>query len=455
MSESSSLLEVLGKLALALALVAFNGFFVAAEFALVKIRDTQLEGYIQRRHRRAGMVRHILAHLDGYLSACQLGITLASLALGWVAEPVFAALLEPVFGWFQLQSAHLRHLLSASVGIMVVTFFHVVVGEQAPKFIAIKRPLPSSLWVAYPLHWFYILTYPLIWVLNWTSLWVLQRLGIESAGHGEVHSEEELRLMLGSTLAAGGSSVLAREIVQNSLDLGRRRVREVMRPRREIVALDLRSPIGDCLRLADETRYSRFPLSDGGDLDRLVGVVHVKDIYLRRDAGGSAADLRASSKPVIYVPETARLDRLLQLFLDRRLHLAVVVDEYGSTVGMVTLENVLEELVGQIQDEFDQEKPRIEALGDGQWRLDGSLPLFELSELVKESVDDSEVHTVGGWMTEQLGGFAKMGDSVPLGVHRLTVCELDGLRVARVLLVRTGSAASEPNLAPDPGSTTH
>ena len=455
MSESSSLLEVLGKLALALALVAFNGFFVAAEFALVKIRDTQLEGYIQRRHRRAGMVRHILAHLDGYLSACQLGITLASLALGWVAEPVFAALLEPIFGWFQLQSAHLRHLLSASVGIMVVTFFHVVVGEQAPKFIAIKRPLPSSLWVAYPLHWFYILTYPLIWVLNWTSLWVLQRLGIESAGHGEVHSEEELRLMLGSTLAAGGSSVLAREIVQNSLDLGRRRVREVMRPRREIVALDLRSPIGDCLRLADETRYSRFPLSDGGDLDRLIGVVHIKDIYLRRDAGGSAADLRASSKPVIYVPETARLDRLLQLFLDRRLHLAVVVDEYGSTVGMVTLENVLEELVGQIQDEFDQEKPRIEALGDGQWRLEGSLPLFELSELVKESVDDSEVHTVGGWMTEQLGGFAKMGDSVPLGAHRLTVCELDGLRVARVLLVRIGSAASEPNLAPDPGSTTH
>ena len=442
MSETSSMIEVVGKLSLALALVAFNGFFVAAEFALVKIRDTQLEGYIQRRHRRAKMVRHILAHLDGYLSACQLGITLASLALGWVAEPVFAALLEPVFGWFRIESAQMRHLLSASVGIMVVTFFHVVVGEQAPKFIAIKRPLPSSLWVAYPLHWFYLVTYPLIWVLNWTSLWVLQRLGIESTGHGEVHSEEELRLMLGSTLAAGGSSVLAREIVQNSLDLGRRRVREVMRPRREIVTLDLRLPIADCLRLADETRYSRFPLSDGGDLDRLVGVAHVKDIYLRRDAGGTAADLRSAAKPVIYVPETARLDRLLQLFLDRRLHLAVVVDEYGSTTGMVTLENVLEELVGQIQDEFDQEKPRIEVVGDGQWRLDGALPLFELSELVRETVETSEVHTVGGWVTERLGGFAKVGDKVDLGGYRLTVCELDGMRVSRVLLARipTGTA---------------
>ncbi|MFM7553938.1 MAG: hemolysin family protein, partial [Verrucomicrobiota bacterium] len=332
-SEPASMLQVVGKLSLALALVAFNGFFVAAEFALVKIRDTQLEAHIRRRHRRAGMVRHILANLDGYLSACQLGITLASLALGWVAEPVFAALLEPVFGWFRIESAQLRHVLSASVGIMVVTFFHVVVGEQAPKFIAIKRPLPSSLWVGYPLHWFYLVTYPLIWVLNRTSLWVLERLGIESSGHGEEHSEDELRLMLGSTLAAGGSSVLAREIVQNSLDLGRRRAREVMRPRREIVALAQRRPIADCLRIADETRYSRFPLSEDGDLDRLVGVVHVKDIYLRRDAGGSATGLRSTCKPVIYVPETARLDRLLQLFLDRRLHLAIVVDEYGTTTG--------------------------------------------------------------------------------------------------------------------------
>jgi CBS domain containing-hemolysin-like protein len=297
--------------------------------------------------------------------------------------------------------------------------------------------------VAYPLHWFYVVTYPLIWVLNWTSLWVLQRLGIETSGHGEVHSEDELRLMLGSTLAAGGSSVLAREIVQNSLDLGRRRVREVMRPRREIVALDIRRPIAECLRVADETRYSRFPLSDGGDLDRLVGVVHVKDIYLRRSAAGLASNLQASSKPVIYVPETARLDRLLQLFLDRRLHLAVVVDEYGSTTGMVTLENVLEELVGQIQDEFDQEKPRIEVLGDGQWRLDGALPLFELSELVDEPVEASEVNTVGGWMTEQLGGFAKVGDSVALGNHQLTVCELDGMRASRVLLVRAKAPVSE------------
>ena len=429
---------VVGKLSLALALVALNGFFVAAEFALVKIRDTQLDPLVRIRHRRAGMARHILSHLDPYLSACQLGITLASLALGWVAEPVFEALLHPVFGWFHLESERIRHILSASIGLTVVTFFHVVVGEQAPKFIAIKRPLPSSLWVAYPLHWFHTVTFPLIWVLNVTSLWVLKQLGIEaSGGHGEEHSEDELRLMLGSTLAAGGRSTLAREIVHNSFDLARRRARDVMRPRRELVFLDSRLPLEDGLRLADETRFSRLPLCEDGDLDRIAGVLHVKDLYAARGRGGSVGELRPQVKPVIYVPETARLDRLLQLFLERRLHLAIVVDEYGGTTGMVTLENVLEELVGQIQDEFDHEKPRIEKTGDEEWVLDGTLPLFELSELLREPVSADGVYTVGGWITHQRGGFAKVGDVVPVGaVHLLRVLELDGMRVSRVSLHR-------------------
>jgi CBS domain containing-hemolysin-like protein len=441
----ATLWEIAGKLGLALALVALNGFFVAAEFALVKIRDTQLDPLRRTRHRRAAMARHILGNLDPYLSACQLGITLASLALGWVAEPVFEALLHPVFGWFQIESERVRHLLAASVGLTVVTFFHVVVGEQAPKFVAIKRPLPSSLWVAYPLHWFYRLTYPLIWVLNVASLWVLKQLGIESGGgHGEEHSEDELRLMLGSSLAAGGRSSLAREIVQNSFDLARRRARDVMRPRREMVFLDARIPLQDGLRLADETRYSRLPLCEDGDLDRIVGVLHVKDLYSARSRATATGELRGQVKPVIYVPETARLDRLLQIFLERRLHLAIVVDEYGGTTGMVTLENVLEELVGQIQDEFDHEKPRIEKTGDEEWIIDGTLPLFELSELIRENVSADGVYTVGGWITHRRGGFARSGDTVPLGaLHTLGVLEIDGMRVSRVVLRRertTGGA---------------
>lgn len=430
--------DVGGKLFLALGLVTLNGFFVAAEFALVKIRETQLDPLIQNRNRRAEMTQHILSHLDHYLSACQLGITLASLALGWVAEPIFETLLNPLFGWFQIESEKIRHVFSATIGLTVVTFFHVVIGEQAPKFIAIKRPLPSSLWVAYPLHWFYTLTYPLIWVLNKTSLWVLKQLGIESGGaHSETHSEDELRLMLGSSLAAGGGSTLAREIVLNSFDLTRRRARDVMRPRREMVFIGARLSIIDGLRLADETRFSRLPFCEDGDLDQVIGVLHTKDLYAARASSGTVASLRPLVKPVIYIPETARLDRLLQIFLERHLHLAIVVDELGGTMGMVTLENVLEELVGQIQDEFDHEKARIEKIGDEEWALDGTLPLFELSELIREPVTADGVHTVAGWIMVKMGGFARLGDTALVGSqHILSVTELDDMRVLKLTLRR-------------------
>jgi CBS domain containing-hemolysin-like protein len=209
-----------------------------------------------------------------------------------------------------------------------------------------------------------------------------------------------------------------------------------MRPRREMVCLDTALPLADCMRLADETRYSRLPLCELGNPDRILGVVHVKDLFARRDTAMVAGDLRPAAKPVIYVPETARLDRLLQAFLERRLHFAVVVDEYGGTTGMVTLENVLEELVGQIQDEFDQEKPRVEKSGEDSWILDGALPLFELSELVRDTLEAPGTHTVGGWMTHRLGGFAKVGDSVEVSGHRLTVSELDNMRIVRIALRR-------------------
>jgi CBS domain containing-hemolysin-like protein len=428
---------IAGKVVIALVLVLLNGFFVAAEFALVKIRDTQLDPLVKQGNRRARKARHVLSNLDAYLGACQLGITLASLALGWVGEPVFAALLEPVFGWLQVSSPNVRHLLAAIIGFTVITFLHIVVGEQAPKFVAIKRPLPSSIWVAYPLHWFYRLTFPFIWVLNSASLWLLARLGIEaSGGHGSDHSEDELRLMLGTSLTRDGGTQLGRDIVLNSLDLRQRRVRDIMRSRRDITSLDTRAPLAQCLRVAEESRFSRFPLCDAGNLERTFGVVHVKDLLALRQKPITGADLRAVARPLIFVPETARLERLLQLFLDRRLHMAFVVDEFGGTVGLVTLENILEEIVGQIQDEFDQERPRIEQTGPDQWLLDGSLPLFEVAELTGEPIDTSEVNTVSGWLTRERGGFPKLGDELTHGAFRLTVAELAQYHVTRVRLER-------------------
>ena len=424
-------------------LVLLNGFFVAAEFALVKIRDTQLEPLISKGHRRAKVTRWVINNLDTSLSAAQLGITVASLVLGWVGEPVFATLLEPLFKVLHLESETVRHWISFVVGLSSITFLHIVVGEQAPKWLAIQKPLPTSLWVAEPLLWFRKIAYPFIWVLNMSSLWVLRKLGIEPVGEGEmIHSEEELRLLFSATQKHTGASKLGRDIVLNALDLRRRVARDVMRPRQEIVVLDTESSINECIEIVEKTRYSRFPVCEGGDPDKTLGVVHIKDLYAMRNKAKVAADLKPVLRKMIYVPESARLERALQLLLERKLHLAIVVDEYGGTVGMFTLENILEELVGQIQDEFDQEKPLISKSTENSWEIDGLLPLHELSEITKEDLAGDGITTVSGWVTHKLGGFPKVGETVPIGNFELKVEEMEGMRVSRLKLLRRGETES-------------
>jgi CBS domain containing-hemolysin-like protein len=442
--DASYLLQFALGVTLVVFLVLLNGFFVAAEFAIVKIRDTQLHPLIKHGHRGAKVAQKIVRNLDASLSATQLGITLASLGLGWFAEPVFAQLLAPAMDWIGIESARVRHSVAFGVGFSVITFAHIVVGELAPKSLAIQKPLPTTLAVARPLAWFYRVSYPFIWVLNNTALWLLRKLGIEPVSEAElVHSEEELRLLLAATQKHSGASLFGREIVLNALDLRRRIVRDVMRPRQEMVCLNTEGSIAECLDLAEKTRYSRFPLSEGGDLDRTLGVVHFKDLFAMRLKARSGADLLPAARKLVYVPETAQLENLLRRFLDRKLHMAIVVDEYGGTVGLVTLENILEELVGQIQDEFDQEKPLLHKVGEQTWELAGNLPLHELSELVGEPLAADGITTVNGWVTQYLGGFAKAGDIVPVGEFQLRVEQIDGLRVARLTLNRQAPVQSD------------
>lgn len=418
-----------------LVLAAMNGFFVAAEFALVKVRDTQLLPLVAQGNRRAAMARHLLAHLDAYLSAAQLGITLASLALGWIGEPIFADLLKPVFDGLGVASEQTRHTISFLVGFTVITFLHIVAGEMAPKSLAIRMPVETSLWVAYPFHWFYIAMKPFIHALNYSALWLLRLVGIEAAHeHAGAHSEEELRLMFDANQRHAGGSKLGREIVLNALDLRHRVAREVMRPRTEITVLDSQASIAACLEVAEKTRYSRFPLCEAGDVDRTLGVVHIKDLYAMRLKARSGADLTTVARKLIYVPPTARLERLLQLLIDRKLHMAVVVDEYGGTVGLITLENIIEEVIGQIQDEFDQEKPLLQKTGDQVWEVDGALPLHELEQLVGEKLAEEEITTTSGFVTHRLGGFPKEGDVVRLEGFTLRVEAMDGMRVSRLRL---------------------
>ncbi|MSR42473.1 MAG: HlyC/CorC family transporter [Pedosphaera sp.] len=418
-----------------LLLVLLNGFFVAAEFAFVKIRETQLVTLIAKGHRGARIARRVIRNLDVSLSACQLGITLASLGLGWVGEPIFSDLLQPLWKPLGIENPQAQHTIAFLLGFSTITFLHITAGEQAPKWFAIQKPLPTALWVARPLEWFRIVSYPFIWALNRASLWLLRRLGIELAGEHEAHTEDELRLIFTTAQQRGGGTQLGHDIVLNAFDLRHRVVREVMRPRREISSLDTTAPIADCLDVAEKTRYSRLPLCDGGDLDKTLGVVHIKDLYAKRHhTNALGADLAPVARKIIFVPETTRLEKLLQIFLDRKLHFALVVDEFGGTVGMVTIENVLEELVGQIQDEFDQEKQLAVKTSERTWNLDGALPLHELAELVGEPMQGST--TVSGWVTYQRGGFPKVGDVIPCGSHQLQVEEMDGMRVSRLKLTR-------------------
>jgi len=415
------------------ALVLLNGFFVAAEFALVRVRETQLDALVGKGQRRAKVALHIVRNINSYLSATQLGITMASLGLGYIGQPVFTTLLEPVLAPLGVTSPIWQHSISFAVGFAALTFLSIVVGELAPKWLTIQKPLPIALWTARPLRWFYLAFYPFNRLLNLAARWLLEQIGIEPDAVGDrAHSEEELRLVLASAQGTAGG----RNIILNALDLRHRVVREVMRPRHEIIAFNTEATIAECLTIAEQTRYSRFPLCEGGDLDKMRGVVHIKDLYALREKTRTAADLLPVARKLIYVPETGRLEKLLQLFLERKLHFAAVVDEYGGTVGIATLENVIEELVGQIQDEFDQEKVKLERIGENVWEVAGTLPLHELGKIVGEMQHEEVVATVSGWMTQKLGGFPKAGDVLMVGACELRVEEMDGPRVVRLKIIK-------------------
>jgi CBS domain containing-hemolysin-like protein len=416
------------KILAVLVLVLLNGFFVAAELAMVRIRDSQLAALAAKGNRRAKAARHILAHIDAYIGATQFGITMVSLGLGVAVEPVFHDLLEPLFNLTGIASEPLRHDIALGVGFFTNCYLLIVAGELVPKAVAIRRTLPAALWTASPLIWFYRLSYPFIWLLNRSSQLILKWLGIGADEQHGAQSEEELRMIL----AAAQSSPGRRNLILNALDLRHRTAREVMRPRNEVTVFDSAATIAECIAVAEKTRYSRFPICDDGDPDKARGVIHIKNLYALRDKARTAADLLRLAQKLICVPETARLEKLLARFLEKKSHFAFVVDEFGGTLGIVTLENVMEALVGQIQDEFDAEATQFVRRSENVWEVSGTLPLHDLENIIGHVTHDESIATASGWVTQQLGGFPKAGDSFVVGDYELRVEEMDGPRVARL-----------------------
>jgi CBS domain containing-hemolysin-like protein len=422
---------LLGKLATIAALVALNGFFVAAEYSIIKVRSSQLDTLIGEGERRAILARHVRAHLDSYLSATQLGVTLASLGLGWAGEQFLASILQPAFGLIHIHSPAIVTTVSVVLAFLGITFLHIVFGELAPKYVAITNPLPVSLRLVRTLTMFHLIFRPFIWLLNKSSNFFLQKmLRLKPVSGAELaHSEEELRLILDQSEKSDEVSSIGRDILVNALDMRRRVVRDIMTPRGEVVYLDLEESFDENVKKALESRHTRFPLCRG-HLDNTIGLIHIKELVpLMRDP---QPDLTRIKRELIPVPEMMSLEKLLNFFLVRHAHLAVVVDEYGGTVGIVTMENVLEELVGDIQDEFDMEKAEFRKINDHEFMVDGGVGLYELRDLANIELENSDVSTVGGYVTHLLGHLPKQGEQVPIEDYIVTVSQTDGRRVGQL-----------------------
>jgi CBS domain containing-hemolysin-like protein len=418
-------------MALGLLLVALNGFFVAAEFALVKLRPTQLEPHISAGSRRALLARHMLRHLDAYLSATQLGITLASLALGWVGEPAFAWIVGPVVSLVAGNNPDLVHTVSVTVSFLVITVLHIVLGEQAPKSMAIRRAEGTALLVSFPLYAFYKVTYPAIWALNHTANSLLKLFGVSPAGEGELaHDEEELRRILASS-AASQLTTQKRELLDNIFELSHRMARQIMLPRQDVVYLSTERSLAENLRLARRSGHTRFPLCDG-DLDHVIGLIHIKDIFHRERALTSLTEV---AREIAFVPETLELDRLLKRMRTERFHMAAVIDEYGGVSGIVTLEDVIEEIVGSIQDEFDVERPELVEKGDGVYQVSGGMLVEDLEEALGIELSERDEDTIGGVVLSELGRNPAVGDRVELGPVTLEVLEVQLNRVATIRII--------------------
>lgn len=408
----------------ALLLVALNGFFVAAEFALVKVRPTQIDPYVQEGKRNALVARHMIRHLDAYLSATQLGITLASLALGWIGEPAFAWIIEPAVRAFTDDPAVL-HSVALTISFLVITILHIVLGELAPKSVAIRKSEGTTLAIALPLFVFYKLTYPAIWILNHTANYLLRVIGIAPVSEGELaHTEEELRLLL-STSHSSVVSKQTRELLDNIFELKHRVARQIMVPRQDVIYLSTLRTMAENMRIARRSGHTRFPLCEG-DLDHVIGLIHIKDLF-RKDRPIST--LREVAREIAFVPETLELDRLLKRMRLERFHLAAVIDEYGGVSGVVTLEDVLEEIVGTIQDEFDVEKPEIRTEEDGSWLVSGGMLVEDLEDELDIELSDRDEDTIGGVVLSELGRTPEVGDRIEIGPVALEVLDVDNNRI--------------------------
>jgi CBS domain containing-hemolysin-like protein len=419
--------------AAALLLVLANGFFVAAEFAIVKVRGTQLQP-LAARSARARLALHITSHLDSYLAACQVGITLSSLALGWLGEPAIAGLIElPLAAVIGSFAPAVAHGIAIALAFALISALHIVLGELAPKSVAIQRALPTALWAAYPLHWFYRAMYPFIAALNTIGNAVVRRFGLQTASAAErAHSPDELGLILDDASRAGMLESVERDMARRALTFGDRTVSSLMVPRTEMISVSEGATVPEMLALSAAHPFTRLPVHRSGG-EEILGVLHIRDLAHAKSSEITAGEL---SRPVAIVPENADLLDALALFRRERTPVAVVIDEYGGTAGIVTLGAIAELLLGQVGDEFEPGRVLFDERPDGSLLIDGLTPLEDVRERLGIELADVPADTISGLIVDRLGRVAAVGDAVDEEGVRFEVVAVDGHRIDKVRAIR-------------------
>lgn len=413
-------------------MIALTGFFVATEFAIVKVRTSRIDQLVTEGEKGAKAAKHVITHLDEYLSACQLGITITALGLGWLGEPTVEAMLHPLFEAWDLNPS-LSHILSFGIAFASVTFLHVVVGELAPKTVAIQKAEAITLAFAKPIILFYKIMYPFIWVLNGSARLLVGLFGLKPASeHDLAHSEEELRILLSESYESGEINQNELKYVNNIFEFDERIAKEIMVPRTEIVTLDITDTIDTIIDVIQQEKYTRYPVIDG-EKDNVLGMINIKEILT---AKLTQKDLHKESiltsfvKPVIRVIETIPIHDLLVKMQKDRIHMAILIDEYGGTSGLVTVEDILEEIVGDIRDEFDADEiAEIRKVKEGHYLFSSRVLIDEVNDILGINLSEEEVDTIGGWfMTKNLD--AKIGDEIEEEGYLFKIIEIDEYHIA-------------------------
>ncbi|AIF51181.1 hemolysin family protein [Pelosinus sp. UFO1] len=424
--------SILFNIFLVLLLVILNGFFVAAEFAMVKVRSSRIETLVSEGNLKAKFAQRLTKNLDAYLSACQFGITLASLGLGWVGEPAVAKMLTPILSVFGFSEQTIE-TISFTIAFSVITSLHIILGELAPKSLAIQKAEQITMWTAPPLIGFYKIMYPFIWFMNGTANKFLKSLGLEHATDSEsAHTEQEIRILMEESHKQGFINQTELTLMDNIFDFAEKHAHEIMIPRTDMICLDIKKTNEENLDIALREEKTRYPVCDSNK-DDIIGFVHIKDL-LTPIALGEAPALQDITREILAVPENMQISAVLKLMQKNKSQIAIAVDEYGGTAGLVTVKDILEEIVGEMQDEFDDERPLIEMQDSNAHIVDGKILIEEFNDFFDLKLQSDDVDTLGGWICARTELPLEVNRKITYEGYEFIITEADNMRVNRVLV---------------------